>query len=1585
MRNISLSLPALRKYARNRSSERNGESRVSSDNTDHGVKRREFIGMAGAAFVGSAPILKALDSATIGPFRFESSRRRAIFKLGQKECWVIDTARFSGNPDLLVERTTELIRVTLTGAKYPGTELPADLKCEVKQGISGWRMDLRLALGGFKSNVDIEPWLAGRELAKSKVRLDHRVCTLGDEASVLLRGPGTAAFRPDWTLTASGSHLAVVSGLDGESVADAVTLSLPGPDEQSIMCKAPARRTKLLLQRGRNSWSLEQWVRNPDGWRLSWMDDPFDLVEIEAGESGTGRVRQALLIEPHTDGVNLHLQAPKGWHDINGQAFKLPLRDTRCAWAFDGRDRYSALIAQYSDEPVWLQTKGCCVQLGQSDSAAPFEMVTRNGGPPKVKCEPAVLSATAPMDGAITGPLLLAEGALMMLAIGQQQTPVQEKPAPPPVRPQVRPPVQQQPTAPPVRPSLEPAPGTKVMPKVVPQVQQEIVAAAKLKIAPLKVSVTRPEDMLSLEFQFANLVLKSQGNDIYLERKDAQAPSSFMVIFPPQSIGEQSFLEAGNEGMPGGQVAATRLAGPTQLGFRLPKGVDRINYSLEALLDWSRYEPVLAPAALPPPPPPAPLHIAVGKVAHESMKQQTPGVKNVQDTSAPRIKRTGLVFAIEKASSVISAKPAEAALSVVAKPEIIEPTECTAIELPYRLTLSPSLMAGWAHSLQPVKSGEWIELWHTRLGVKKADGSVDEKDEYYRTLRAIWSPDYNPDLSKKPPHFKPPNDPSNPRLSLDAFDRFELVHLTSNANLPNWRSRVVQADQLMLSPLGAWIKSRYAADPPELKEAPATGMLKLATPQASAFSIESWQHQAAMGRDYYVRVVYRGFLYPFGHRASLIKITERKIRRVGDRGLCAVLVQRMFIVVREPEKFYDDYPVTADVNRRMPLRRVRIITKQTPDLNTNKGGILGLGQGAFWPILPGQGDAPFSYHIAAEDVEGQTQEFSMPLAFIEASTILDLQGNLKTAGAKTVLENIIAEVEKPVSQAMRTAALVGQNVSLAPSHPTKPGGTNFEAGSLRFTAVKGPSKALLMMPVVDQAVLLVPAIQQFVGEGAPASFTWQRDYVNTGFSGANDSLQAFLTLVGLDNKPPAQTPELSFGADKAGGMVNPVLRFTGMSRLHGPVGAPGARAAYDPKAPMAAGEPRGEGGAYGGAGLGDGIDPKELLGDSAKLLGGVALNQLLNLVSFGSGDEPRLTNSYDADSNSIKTEFSWNPKLTKSVLVFVPGSGCQLKLNAQMVQKLDKTAPKCSIKGEINNFQIDLLRPATTFMTVHFQYFKFSSETGKETSVDPKITGVTFGGPLNFINTLKNYLNSSALGSGPCLDVTKDGVVAGFNLAIPSIGVGVFTLENVRLGAMLNLPFTGDPLRFRFNFCDRQNPFALTVSMFGGGGYFSMCLGLHGVEMMEASLEFGASVSLNLGVASGGAHIMAGIYFAMEGNECLLSGYLRCGGELNVLGIIHISVEFYLSLNYQSAGNRVWGQASLTVEIEILFFSFSVTLTVEREFSNSSSSASLGGVQVAALEPFLFGLPSAAGGADRLSFESLMSESDWAAYCGAFA
>jgi len=60
------------------------------------------------------------------------------------------------------------------------------------------------------------------------------------------------------------------------------------------------------------------------------------------------------------------------------------------------------------------------------------------------------------------------------------------------------------------------------------------------------------------------------------------------------------------------------------------------------------------------------------------------------------------------------------------------------------------------------------------------------------------------------------------------------------------------------------------------------------------------------------------------------------------------------------------------------------------------------------------------------------------------------------------------------------------------------------------------------------------------------------------------------------------------------------------------------------------------------------------------------------------------------------------------------------------------------------------------------------------------------------------------------------------------------------------------------------------------------------------------------------------------------------GGELEVLGIVSLSLEFYMGLTYESATDEVWGQASLTVEVEVLFFSASVTMSVERKFAGST-------------------------------------------------
>ena len=177
-------------------------------------------------------------------------------------------------------------------------------------------------------------------------------------------------------------------------------------------------------------------------------------------------------------------------------------------------------------------------------------------------------------------------------------------------------------------------------------------------------------------------------------------------------------------------------------------------------------------------------------------------------------------------------------------------------------------------------------------------------------------------------------------------------------------------------------------------------------------------------------------------------------------------------------------------------------------------------------------------------------------------------------------------------------------------------------------------------------------------------------------------------------------------------------------------------------------------------------------------------------------------------------------------------------------------------------------------------------------------------------------------------------------MTLPPAAVGVFSLENIKLAAGLDLPLlTGKP-QVDFSFAERAHPFLLTVSLLGGGGFLHVQLDTEGMKLLEAAFEFGANASINLGVASGGVHIMAGIYFSMQveagSTKATLQGYLRMGGELSVLGIISMSLEFLLSFTYDS-DRKASGRATLTVAVKVVFFSTSVAISVEKRFGGSGS------------------------------------------------
>jgi hypothetical protein len=220
--------------------------------------------------------------------------------------------------------------------------------------------------------------------------------------------------------------------------------------------------------------------------------------------------------------------------------------------------------------------------------------------------------------------------------------------------------------------------------------------------------------------------------------------------------------------------------------------------------------------------------------------------------------------------------------------------------------------------------------------------------------------------------------------------------------------------------------------------------------------------------------------------------------------------------------------------------------------------------------------------------------------------------------------------------------------------------------------------------------------------------------------------------------------------------------------------------------------------------------------------------------------------------------------------------------------------------------------------------------------VDVLLTDIKFVGPLSFVETLRDLIPLDGFSDPPHLDITPQGIDAGYNVALPAIAIGVFNLSNLSLGAGFTVPFIGQPLSVRFNFCTREQPFNLSVCLFGGGGFFGVTLDPKGVQIMEAAFEFGASVSVNLGVASGGVHVMAGIYFRMEKNACSLAGYFRMGGYVSVLGLVSVSIELYLELRYEFESGKCAGRATLTIEIEIFMFSKSVQISCERKFAGAN-------------------------------------------------
>jgi hypothetical protein len=1140
-----------------------------------------------------------------------------------------------------------------------------------------------------------------------------------------------------------------------------------------------------------------------------------------------------------------------------------------------------------------------------------------------------------------------------------------------------------------------------------------------------KIRVIRPQDMLILDFRGPGMV--RAGNR--LNRADPGKAAYLVVEHQPQSLADAATIEtAGQDGpasdpklkghanAPNSPVSSPgvpmlplpiRAAGRSRLAFTMPDGVDHLDLTLDALLEACRsWDLALDYAAVP-----EPLFSLGGRdgglghfdtVAHDirsaaqsaravlagtldatmfagldaaaeriaalsvdaiaAGRELPPGAveaaaareiealantanrrepEAVADTHAVadlylRAATAGLaVTGLQRAgldiSSILDLSPGYYGL--ILKPHAPDKNR-TAIEMPWRLIASPLPGTGFDHATRPVEHGGRTELWHTRMGPHsglRVARDIDPRTGHQ--LRYIWSPDYKT-LTDDEINF-----------SLSGFDRQMIVKLTAGFDEVNaigggrFTPRPVDAKRLILTALGGTLDAdrRWKTRP--------TGV-----------DLEAWTHRLSQGRDAYVRVEYAGFLFPFGHAATLVKLSERKFqwRGAGQKDRVAILRQRFFIVMREKRREYPNDAPQPDLGRTMPFDAIEVMLTTTPDL-AEPGAVLDqrLADNSFYApdrphrmaFWPARSDTElFNFPMVGIDAAGRRVPFDMPAMFV--SEVMNTSDSIT---------KIKAHYNDPSRVGRRTGNTLNATLRFADARGPDAADVDLPAQSLTFqshdpTTPLSPNQvaALQQQPVIESAKVRLASVERLTGQALIPDVVFDPAYVAEGFGGTNKS-ELFLRL--------KVNAALNFGSggagsDSVGGIAAPSMAPSALSRRHGVMS--GAGNVTDGK-----------------------FRPQDFFKD-AKLLGVFALGDILKAVDLGA-ESPKFTSvevpADAAGGDRIETRFNLRQTLDASpidLLKLNEGGPSVIDLNATSTLFKNGDPPLASVEGTLVHFKINLVG----VLIIHFDRLHFLKKTGRKPDVDVDLnpqTGVTFGGPLEFVNTLKDYIPSNAFSDPPDLQATPQGITAGYSLGLPAIQCGILSLSNISLGAAFTLPFNGDAPSARFNFAERHNTFNLTVSLIGGGGFLAVVVGTGGVREIEAALEFGAQIAINLGVASGSVYIKGGFYFHYSESPAGIEfeGYIELGGRLSVLGIITVSLTFHLSLTYESktlpdkadgrphTQNRLFGQASLVVEIEILFFSVSVSVKVEKTFAGSES--------------------------DPLFKDFIDDQSVWDDYCGAFA
>jgi hypothetical protein len=751
-----------------------------------------------------------------------------------------------------------------------------------------------------------------------------------------------------------------------------------------------------------------------------------------------------------------------------------------------------------------------------------------------------------------------------------------------------------------------------------------------------------------------------------------------------------------------------------------------------------------------------------------------------------------------------------------------------------------------------------------------------------------------------------------------------------------------------------------------------------------------WEHDAVLGRDQRVRLQLRGVLYPFGHHAVLTQITERfgPDSEEGDQPV-AVLHKRTVLTVTEPVRDLTANPIPAFPFDTVELTTLQLTDLDDPGdpadpatsgpqwtyyprvplpVDSVNSQLEQLQNDlANQPSMPGDwaGGPPVMEHMinAVDDLGGDGTDDEIRTATTQAGIA---QAYLNDVAAIEDMQDAIAALailrqqdvpwylfpmrggaRVPFSARLRTATTT-VDVSLPlmfvvdwqlPQTETMPAFDSLQTDPQKLIDTWGTDAAHPGAVTTDGSTLdlvrsgdatatgdhqVVRSLNLYAqpdGRGVrprlgpppgsvtdwamevalPAARTLLPDSVDAHvtkliyspeFEAAGSAVDVAFHVFGGDASP--VNLDFSKAADRSGGLVSPSIAADAISRVNGLVNAAGLAS----------------------------LNPADLFKD-AKLLGfplETLVDGLLPKTQGGPG-APAITT--DLKTSPPTVSMVWEKvALKKDVSPFgaIPGSADVPMLTLSVVSSGVHTKTECTVENFALTFP-----SASPLLTLTFVSLHFLQQDGQAPTLEVKGIDAKFQGALDVLQALQDKVGLADTDAH--IDVGASGVTASYALAVPDASAGAFVMRNLSFHAGVVVPFQGDPVRVSMGFASREKPFNLSVMMLGGGGYADVELDYKGLQRLEISLEFGAAVAVDFVIAKGEAHILGGIRFELQPDQSVtLTGYLRIGGSLEVLGLVSVSVELMLTLGYETTGNRLVGRATLVIEIDVTLFSDSVEL-----------------------------------------------------------